>query len=370
MSDQRFFLFAATDANGAITLTDRVVVQLNTSADALVGYDAGQTLPSLFAPITLGGASFDAGTVVAAFDDAVAADAQVGTDASTLDLGAFTLVKLQLVDPNSGLRTTVYALQAADPSAAGADQALYAEYDLNVAIPYAGSWTPSAVDVTDFHNALNDGVVTGTAGDDVISIASGYADASDADTISGNQDEVTDWGDIIIAGDGDDYVDAAGGNNTVDGGMGNDTLIGAAGHESLVGGDGDDRIDGGSEAAMRAGMDSIYGGAGADTISGIIGADLVDAGAGDDVIELENYYGRVYLMDSAGAVELRDSTQIQNVSGGDGTIGSMPALYPITWTSVCLDWAICLWMRMIGLVVISSRSRKSRFHMSTPPIAL
>ncbi|KCV83642.1 hemolysin-type calcium-binding repeat family protein [Actibacterium atlanticum] len=90
-----------------------------------------------------------------------------------------------------------------------------------------------------------DGVVDGTAGDDLIDVA--YTGDPEGDMI--------DNGDAILPGEvgDDDIVDALGGDDTIIAGEGNDEVYAGSGADTIEGNDGDDIIYG----------DSNYGGAGA-----------------------------------------------------------------------------------------------------------
>ncbi|WP_319823574.1 Hint domain-containing protein [Thalassovita sp.] len=102
-----------------------------------------------------------------------------------------------------------------------------------------------------------DGIVEGTAGNDLIDIA--YTGDPQGDMVDGADGD----NDLIHAGDGDDTVLAGAGDDTVSGGAGND---------QLDGGDGADLVCG------DAGDDVIYVGDG-DTVHGGSGDDLFIAGA-------------------------------------------------------------------------------------------
>ena len=119
--------------------------------------------------------------------------------------------------------------------------------------------------------AAPDGIVSGTAGDDVIDTA--YTGDPDGDMIDNE--------DAIIAGEApnDDIVEAGDGDDLVLAGEGDDDVIGEAGNDTLDGGVGDDVLDGGT------GNDSLLGGSGADTLIGGDGQDTAIGGDGDDVID-------------------------------------------------------------------------------------
>ena len=81
-----------------------------------------------------------------------------------------------------------------------------------------------------------DGVVEGTAGDDLIDVT--YTGDPDGDKIDNNDAILageTGHDDIVVAGDGDDTVIAANGNDEVYGGDGNDDIYGGAGNDILIG---------------------------------------------------------------------------------------------------------------------------------------
>lgn len=169
-----------------------------------------------------------------------------------------------------------------------------------------------------------DGIVDGTAGNDLIDIA--YDGDPDGDRVDAGDailpgEEGDD--DIIRAGDGDDTVLAGNGNDEVDGGAGDDSIEGGAGDDELLGGDGNDTILGGDgndfidasggdlapdlgypsastdplafdpDSDPENDRDFVDGGAGddtiitgddRDTIFGGAGNDVIDAGIDDDVV--------------------------------------------------------------------------------------
>ena len=106
---------------------------------------------------------------------------------------------------------------------------------------------------------VNDTVVTGLGGDDLITTGEGN--------------------DSLIGGDGNDILRAGGGNDFILGGEGDDNLNGGFGDDTLIGSNGDDFIVG------FEGTDFIDGGAGFDfnSFQGIgfgVNARIDDAGAG------------------------------------------------------------------------------------------
>ena len=114
---------------------------------------------------------------------------------------------------------------------------------------------------------LGDGVVEGTAGDDLIDI--NYTGDPEGDRIdrldATGHSGTTGDADVVMAGAGNDTVHAALGNDIVYGGAGNDVITLAQGDDWADGGSENDNIDGGS------GNDTLYGGTGDDTLTG--GAD-------------------------------------------------------------------------------------------------
>lgn len=158
--------------------------------------------------------------------------------------------------------------------------------------------------------------ITGTAGNDVITLESGkvtsldsnegndkvtIASAASVNTLNLNNgaNTVTVAGKVntLTAGAGDDNVNVSGEVSTLTTGTGNDTISVSGKVKTLNAGDGDDKI------SVTAGeVDTLNAGAGADTISVAAGARVkdLDAGDGDDIIAI-----------TAGAV-------IKNLNGGGG----------------------------------------------------
>ncbi len=139
------------------------------------------------------------------------------------------------------------------------------------------------------------GIVEGTAGDDLIDIdylgdpEGDRIDAGDAilpgaapndDYVlagAGNDTVLAGKGDDQVYGeDGNDFVSGLGGNDFIDGGAGNDTLDGGGGNDTVLGGQGDDVVYG------DAGNDVLDGGDGDDYLHGGTGDDTITGGAGAD----------------------------------------------------------------------------------------
>ena len=158
--------------------------------------------------------------------------------------------------------------------------------------------------------------ITGTAGNDVITLDSGKVTSLDAGQgndkvtiasaasvndlkLNDGANTVTVAGKVnaLTAGAGDDNVNVSGEVSTLTTGTGNDTISVSGKVKTLNAGDGDDKI------SVTAGeVDTLNAGAGADTISVAAGARVKDlnAGEGDDIIAI-----------TAGAV-------IKNLNGGGG----------------------------------------------------
>src|SRR5262249_61323303 len=124
-------------------------------------------------------------------------------------------------------------------------------------------------------------VITGTAGNDIITVRRGQ-NAGELivrinDVLYG---PFSPTGRIIARGlEGNDSI-LIGASVTraavLDGGDGDDTLVGGSGDDLLLGGSGNDSL-----VAVR-GNDTLQGGAGNDTLRGGAGNDLLQGGDGDD----------------------------------------------------------------------------------------
>ena len=111
---------------------------------------------------------------------------------------------------------------------------------------------------------FDDGIISGTAGNDTIngSYAEPIANGSDeVDNNDGGYGGTVGDGDYIEAGAGNDSVSSAAGADIVFGGTGNDTIDGGAANDTLFGGDGDDRF----VLTGTFGNDTITGGEGVET---------------------------------------------------------------------------------------------------------
>jgi Ca2+-binding RTX toxin-like protein len=141
--------------------------------------------------------------------------------------------------------------------------ATYAGNDFDTQDP-AGIWSTAYGGGQPF---LGDGVVEGTAGNDLIDL--NYTADPEGDRI----DRLDGTGFSGTTGDAD-YVLAGAGNDTVISGLANDIVYGGSGNDQISTGQGNDWADGGTEADSidgGSGNDSLFGGAGDDTLFG--GAD-------------------------------------------------------------------------------------------------
>lgn len=141
--------------------------------------------------------------------------------------------------------------------------ATYAGNDFDTQDP-AGIWSIAYEGGQPF---LGDGVVEGTAGNDLIDL--NYTADPEGDRI----DRLDGTGFSGTTGDAD-FVSAGAGNDTVISGLANDIVYGGSGNDQITTGQGNDWVDGGTEADSidgGSGNDSLYGGAGDDTLFG--GAD-------------------------------------------------------------------------------------------------
>ena len=144
-----------------------------------------------------------------------------------------------------------------------------------------------------------DGIVEGTAGDDLIDTA-----------YTGDlQGDMVDHGDAILPGQtGDDDI--------IEAGAGNDTVLAGAGDDTVYGGSGDDTLSGGS------GTNVLYGGTGDDTFIGGDGADSFAGGAGQDNLDYSGSGAGVNVNLTTGALSGGDAENDTIIQGIDGVVGS------------------------------------------------
>jgi hypothetical protein len=103
-----------------------------------------------------------------------------------------------------------------------------------------GTWE---ADVTDGVITSSNGIVDGTAGDDVI----------DASYDGDPENDFVDGADGTGPDRNEDIIDAGAGNDEIDGGAGNDTIYGNSGDDEIDGGAGDDTIFGDSDVPRPSG---------------------------------------------------------------------------------------------------------------------
>jgi len=166
--------------------------------------------------------------------------------------------------------------------------------------------TDSATHVITVEASSLNGIVDGTAGDDLIDLD--YTGDPEGDRVDAGDAVLPGQApndDIVLAGDGNDTVVAGEGDDSVVGGSGDDSILGESGSDTVEGGSGDDVIDtSGPDLAPDLGYpgastdplgydpdadpendrDSVDGGIGNDTITTGDDRDTIIGGAGDDVI--------------------------------------------------------------------------------------
>jgi len=179
------------------------------------------------------------------------------------------------------------------PLVAGTTYSVICRNDTYPEIPYADLAT---------YDIDPDGIVEGTAGNDLINAA--YTGDPEGDRIDNN--------DAILPGEApnDDIVKAGGGHDTVYAGAGNDDVYGESGDDKLYGEAGNDMLDGGT------GNDSLYGGADNDTLKGGDGCDTLDGGTGNDLLDGGNHDDR--LSGGDGDDVLIGGAGTNYLSGGNG----------------------------------------------------
>lgn len=166
-----------------------------------------------------------------------------------------------------------------------------------IEIDYAnGADSEQRIIVSDLHFSTTDpgpaldGIVEGTAGDDLIDLA--YDGDPEGDVIDG--------GDNIFPGLGPD-------DDIVEAGAGNDTVFAEAGDDTVYGGQGDDLMDGGD------GVDFLSGDDDRDTFVGLNAGDHVDGGAGGHDYDTLDLTG-------SGPLRIVDTTTDSDGNGLDGTV--------------------------------------------------
>lgn len=173
----------------------------------------------------------------------------------------------------------------------------------------AGNVDNGFVTISTVSTATRDGIVQGTAGNDLIDVS--YLGDPDGDKIDNNDGTgaygTTGNADYVLAGAGNDVVTSGAGNDKIYGGTGSDTVYGGAGDDwvTLEAGndvfgtygadsEGNDTVygDAGNDAIIGGGgNDVLYGGTGADTLSGGVGADSAYGGADADWFNITDDHG-------------------------------------------------------------------------------
>lgn len=162
-----------------------------------------------------------------------------------------------------------------------------------------------------------DGIVEGTAGDDLIQV--GYTNDPDYDLIDNNDGMgvggTTGNADYIMAGDGNDSVLAGLGNDVIYAGSGNDTVLGGAGDDWASLGDGNDVF--GTYDTDSAGNDTVYGEAGDDYLIGGDQNDILYGGVGNDTLSGGVGSDTVYGGDGDDQFYLSDDHETETIVGGE-----------------------------------------------------
>ena len=298
---------------------------------------------------------------------------QGGTDAAMLltndtDGTSFTAPVSSAVTMDMGAINQPYVLGAGQ-SSSDPDQLNNIDQYFNGTIQ-----TFTLSNTVDCH-PTQDGIVTGTAGGDLIDGT--YVDPTDGDRVDANDaiipgdapnDDRIEAGagnDTIRAGLGDDSVNGGTGDDSAEGGVGQDTLNGDAGNDVLLGdapsvadsydraypgdytadvdannnrdllngGDGNDAAYGGDDADTingDAGDDSLYGGidddlmaggAGADSLEGGQGRDTIDGGADNDVITGDDTLAGTHnAADDGSDLDTENNRDLLSGGAGDDTI--------------------------------------------------
>ena len=137
---------------------------------------------------------------------------------------------------------------------------------------------------------------------------------------SDNQDFLTVLGinDTVVAGlGGDDLITTGEGADTLIGGDGNDILRSGGGNDFITGGEGDDNLNGGF------GDDMLIGDDGDDFLVGFEGTDFIDGGAGFDFNSFQGIgFGVTARIDDAGAGTALHGTVNEVFFGIDSLIGT------------------------------------------------
>lgn len=191
--------------------------------------------------------------------------------------------------------------------------------NLNYAIiDSAGNTDTGFITITTVASLTRDGIIEGTAGNDVIQV--GYLGDPDGDRVDNNDalgvGGTTGNGDFIQSGAGNDSIVAGNGNDVVYAGADNDTVFGGAGNDWVSLGAGNDSF--GTFGTDSAGNDTVFGDAGNDYIIGGAGSDRLYGGAQNDTLSGGMGADSVYGGDGADAFMVTDDHEADLIDGGSG----------------------------------------------------
>jgi hypothetical protein len=268
---EQFFEEVPIVENGVVILDDNVtdqfaeVLTATTGSDTLVG-GTDNTSFEMVQGSSLGGT------------DTV--DGGKGTDQITLrNLNDIQFV----VDFSTGPGNDTANYSNADGSVSGqigltSIEQLFASSSTNSAVQLSFSDTDAGIGY----------ILSGSSGDDTISLAGNGS--STADLTNGTLNHDVDGaanilGSIIFGGAGNDTLTGSSGGDNISGGTGNDTIGGGGESDTLFGDDGNDTLSGGS------GGDSLVGDAGSDTLIGGAGNDSLVGGSDTDTVDYLNEDG-------------------------------------------------------------------------------
>jgi Ca2+-binding RTX toxin-like protein len=334
--------------------------RVDTEAESLFTYDAGESLAGFYDPAMPGALvtleTLDPDVRETAEAAAQAAGLSPGTSAydnAVLDFaltGDTSFLTSALNTPLSLIGTALgedlTGGEGADViDGLGGDDQLEARGGNDVVFGGAGNDT---IDAGDGDDQINTGIgfdlVEAGGGNDLVQGLNGFDTLNGGagnDTLEGNagNDELNggDGDDVINTGIGFDLVEAGGGNDlvqglngfdTLNGGSGNDTLQGNAGNDVMSGGADDDLLvggigsdvmsgDGGNDLLQgQGGFDTLDGGDGSDTLQGNNSDDLLNGGVGDDL--LEGGFANDVLNGEAGNDTLNGGNGADVLNGGEG----------------------------------------------------
>ena len=161
----------------------------------------------------------------------------------------------------------------------GVDTIIVGQSGSTLTVTGAGSTLNLPNAMQDFANGLEELVINGGNGADLITITDVNNVGSILITANGQNGDDTISAAGAMLGVANLQLDGGNGNDTLTGSTGSETLRGNAGDDSLSGGDGDDTLVGGD------GQDALNGDGGSDILRGNFGNDTLDGGDGDDTLE-------------------------------------------------------------------------------------